>query len=97
MARFVTTTRFVTKVTKRAAMPARFVTNEEVTNRAGIAAFFSPSLISLMVYVDVKHYVYFTYLFSLTWILVHVTLYLSLETVTFNHNSFQRWKLPDDA
>ena len=39
-ARFVTTTRFVTKVTKRAAMPARFVTNEEVTNRAGIAPFF---------------------------------------------------------
>ena len=26
--RFVTTARFVTKVTKRAAMPARFVTNE---------------------------------------------------------------------
>ena len=33
--------RFVTKVTKRAAMPARFVTNEVVTNRAGIAPFFS--------------------------------------------------------
>ena len=29
--------RFVTKVTKRAAMLARFVTNEVVTNRAGIA------------------------------------------------------------
>ena len=39
-ARFVTTARFVTKVTKRAAMPARFVTNEVVTNRAGIAFFF---------------------------------------------------------
>ena len=38
--RFVTTARFVTKVTKRAAMPARFVTNEVVTNRAGIAPFF---------------------------------------------------------
>ena len=35
-ARFITTARFVTKVTKRAAMPARFVTNEVVTNRAGI-------------------------------------------------------------
>ena len=40
-ARFVTTARFATKVTKRAAMPARFVTNEVVTNRAGIAPFFS--------------------------------------------------------
>ena len=40
-ARFVTSARFVTKVTKRAAMPARFVTNEVVTNRAGIALFFS--------------------------------------------------------
>ena len=39
-ARFVTTARFVTKVTKRAAMPARFVTNEVVTNCAGIAPFF---------------------------------------------------------
>ena len=39
-ARFVTTARFVTQVTKRAAMPARFVTNEVVTNRAGIAPFF---------------------------------------------------------
>ena len=39
-ARFVTTARFVTKVTKRAAIPARFVTNELVTNRAGIAPFF---------------------------------------------------------
>ena len=39
VARFVTTARFVTKVTKRAAMPARFVTNEVVTNRAGIAPF----------------------------------------------------------
>ena len=33
--------RFVTKLTKRAAMPARFVTNEVVTNPAGIAPFFS--------------------------------------------------------
>ena len=33
--------RFVTKVTERAAMPAGFVTNEVVTNRAGIAPFFS--------------------------------------------------------
>ena len=41
MERFVTMARFVTKVTKRAAMPARFVTNEVVTNRAGIAPFFS--------------------------------------------------------
>ena len=41
MEHFVTTARFVTKVTKRAAMPARFVTNEVVTNRAGIAPFFS--------------------------------------------------------
>ena len=39
-ARFVTTARFDTKVTKRAAMPARFVTNEVVTNRAGIVLFF---------------------------------------------------------
>ena len=39
-ARFVATARFVTKVTKRAAMPACFVTNEVVTNRAGIAPFF---------------------------------------------------------
>ena len=39
-ARFVTTARLVTKVTKRAAMPARFVTNEVVTNRAVIAPFF---------------------------------------------------------
>ena len=39
--RFVTTARFVTKLTKRATMPARFVTNEVVTNRAGIAPFFS--------------------------------------------------------
>ena len=31
---------FFTQVTKRAAMPARFVTNEVVTNRAGIAPFF---------------------------------------------------------
>ena len=38
-ARFVTTARFITKVTKRAAMPSRFVTNEVVTNRAGIAPF----------------------------------------------------------
>jgi len=40
-ARFVTTARFITKVTKRAAMPACFVTNEVVTNRADIAPFFS--------------------------------------------------------
>ena len=40
-AHFVTTAPFVTKVTKRAAMPARFVTNDVVTNRAGIAPFFS--------------------------------------------------------
>ena len=39
-ARFVTTTRLVTKVTKRTAMPARVVTKEVVTNRAGIAPFF---------------------------------------------------------
>ena len=32
--------RFVNKVTKRAAMPARSVSNEVVTNRAGIAPFF---------------------------------------------------------
>ena len=36
-ARFVTKARLVTKVTKRAAMLARFVTNEVVTNRACIA------------------------------------------------------------
>jgi len=48
--RFVTTARFVTKVTKRAAMPARFVTNEVVTNRAGIAPF---SLIWISVHVTV--------------------------------------------
>ena len=30
------------KVTKRAAMPARFVTNVVVTNSAGIAPFFPP-------------------------------------------------------
>ena len=48
VARFVSTARFVTKVThthtkvtKRAAMPARFVTNEVVANRAGAAPFFS--------------------------------------------------------
>ena len=35
VARFVTTARFVTNVTKSAAMPARFVTIEVVTNRAG--------------------------------------------------------------
>ena len=40
-ARFVITARFVTKVTKRAATPAHFVTNEVVTNRAGIATFSS--------------------------------------------------------
>ena len=38
-AHFVTTARFVTKVTKRAAMHAPFVTNEVVTNRAGIVPF----------------------------------------------------------
>ena len=48
--RFVTTARFVTKVTKRAVMPARVVTNEVVTNRAGIALFFS-SLIWISVHV----------------------------------------------
>ena len=36
----VTTARFVTKVTKHEAMPARFVINEVVTNRVGIAPFF---------------------------------------------------------
>ena len=36
--------RFVTKVTKRAALPARFVTNEVVTNRADIAPFSPLSL-----------------------------------------------------
>ena len=41
VARFVTTARFVSKVTKRAAKPARFFTNEVVTNRADIAPFFS--------------------------------------------------------
>ena len=53
-ARFVTTARFVTKVTKRAVMPARFVTNEVVTNRAGIAPFllfFSFPLFFLRLYV----------------------------------------------
>jgi len=49
--RFVTTARFVTKVTKRAAMPARFVTNEVVTNRAGIAPF---SLIWISVHVTLR-------------------------------------------
>ena len=39
-ARFVTTARFVTKVTKRAAMPALFVTNEVVTKRAAMPALF---------------------------------------------------------
>ena len=48
-ARFVTTARFVTKVTKHAAMPARFVTNEVVSNRAGIAPFFSHLDISVHV------------------------------------------------
>ena len=37
---FVTTARFVTRATKRAAMTVRFVINEVVTNRAGIAPFF---------------------------------------------------------
>ena len=40
-ARFVTTARFVTKVTKRAVMPARFVTNEVVTKRAWHCTFSS--------------------------------------------------------
>ena len=40
MAHFVTVARFVTKVTKCATMPACFVTNEVVTNCAGIALFF---------------------------------------------------------
>ena len=35
---------FSAKVTKRAAMPARFVTNEVVTNRAGFAPFFPSHL-----------------------------------------------------
>ena len=51
MERFVTMARFVTKVTKRAAMPARFVTNEVVTNRAGIAPF---SLIWISVHVTLR-------------------------------------------
>ena len=38
-ARFVTMARFVTKVTKRATMPASFVTNEVLINRAGIYRF----------------------------------------------------------
>ena len=38
--RFVTTGRLVNNVTKRAVMPARFVTNEVETNRADIASFF---------------------------------------------------------
>ena len=56
-ARFVTTARFVTKVTKRAVMPARFVTNEIVTNRAGIALFFFFS--SFLTWISV-HVVCFT-------------------------------------
>ena len=40
-ARLITTARFATKVTKHAAMPARFVANEVETNRAGIAPSFS--------------------------------------------------------
>ena len=39
-ARFVTTAGFVNKMTKRAAMPARSVTNVVVTNRAGITPCF---------------------------------------------------------
>ena len=35
---------FVTKVKKHAAMPARFVTNEVVTNRTGIVRLFFVSL-----------------------------------------------------
>ena len=37
--RLVTTARFVIKVTKRAAMSARFVTDERVTNRAVMVSF----------------------------------------------------------
>ena len=40
-ARFVTMARFATKVTKRAARPARFVISETVTNCAGIVFFSS--------------------------------------------------------
>ena len=54
-ARFVTTARFVTKVTKRVAMPARFVTNEVVTNRAGIVPFFSHLNISTCDIVSVTY------------------------------------------
>ena len=43
---------FVTKVAKRAAMPARFVTNEVVTNRAGIATFFIWILVHVILYVS---------------------------------------------
>ena len=53
-ARFVTTARFVTKVTKRAAMPARFVTKEVVTNRVGIAPFFTWISVHLILFVCVS-------------------------------------------
>ena len=54
-ARFVTTARLVTKVTKRAATPARVVTKEVVTNRAGIAPFFHLDIsTSNIVYVCVR-------------------------------------------
>ena len=36
---FVTTARFVTKVTKRAGIAARFVTKDVVTNRASTVVF----------------------------------------------------------
>ena len=45
----------ITKVTKRVAMPARFVTNEVVTNRAGIAPFFSHLDISTYDIVSVSY------------------------------------------
>ena len=45
----------VTKVTKRAAMPALFVTDEVVTNRAGIAPFFSHMDISTCDIVSVTY------------------------------------------
>ena len=52
----------------RAAMPARFVTNEVVTNRAGIALFFF-------------YFFFFFFFFFFNWILVHVILYVSLVCV----------------
>ena len=51
-AHFVTTARFVTKVTKHAAMPAYFVTNKVVTNRAGIAPFFTWLSVHVILYVS---------------------------------------------